>query len=153
VLVGEMRDLEAISSAITIAETGHLVLATLHTTDAPSSIDRIVDVFPPYQQQQIRSQLASTLQAVISQTLIRTVDGNARVAAREVMIVTPAIATIIREGKTHQLYQAIESGEKYGMVCLDKALGHLVKQGIITMDDALAKAHNSDLVKFSSKYE
>jgi len=152
VLVGEMRDLEAISAAITIAETGHLVLATLHTTDAPSSIDRVVDVFPPYQQQQIRMQLSTSLQAVISQTLIRTVDGNSRVAAREVMIVTQAIANLIREGKTHQLYQAIEVGDKAGMITLDKSLGHLVRDGVIRIEDALAKAHNPDAVKFASKY-
>ncbi|OQA92688.1 MAG: Twitching mobility protein [Elusimicrobia bacterium ADurb.Bin231] len=152
VLVGEMRDLETIGAAITIAETGHLVLATLHTTDAPSSIDRIIDVFPPYQQQQIRMQLSTCLQAVISQTLVRTLDGNSRVAAREIMIVTTAISNLIREGKTHQLYQAIEVGEKAGMKSLDKSLGHLVRDGVISLDDALAKAHNPEMVKFASRY-
>ncbi|MDD5687137.1 MAG: type IV pilus twitching motility protein PilT [Elusimicrobia bacterium] len=147
VLVGEMRDLETIGAAITIAETGHLVFATLHTTDAPSTVDRIIDVFPPHQQQQVRMQLSTSLQAVISQTLIQTVDGNSRIAAREIMIATPAISNLIREGKTHQLYQTIEVGAKAGMISLDKVLGGLVRDGLIKMEDALAKAHNPEMVK------
>ncbi|OGS45525.1 MAG: type IV pili twitching motility protein PilT [Elusimicrobia bacterium RIFOXYD2_FULL_34_15] len=147
VLVGEMRDLETIGAAITIAETGHLVFATLHTTDAPSTIDRIIDVFPPHQQQQVRMQLSTSIQAVISQTLIPSVDGSTRVAAREIMIATPAIANLIREGKTHQLYQTIEVGSKSGMVSLDKALAGLVRDNQIKIEDALAKAHNPEMVK------
>lgn len=147
VLVGEMRDLETIAAAITIAETGHLVFATLHTTDAPSTVDRIIDVFPPHQQQQVRMQLSTSLQAVISQTLIPTADGMTRVAAREIMIATPAVTNLIREGKTHQLYQTVEVGAKQGMISLDKALAQLVRDGSIKIDDALAKAHNPEMVK------
>ena len=147
VLVGEMRDLETIGAAITIAETGHLVFATLHTTDAPSTIDRIIDVFPPHQQQQVRMQLSTSIQAVISQTLIPSVDGSTRVAARKIMIATPAIANLIREGKTHQLYQTIEVGSKSGMISLDKALASLVRDNQIKIEDALAKAHNPEMVK------
>ncbi|HAX61337.1 MAG TPA: type IV pili twitching motility protein PilT [Elusimicrobia bacterium] len=149
VLVGEMRDLETISGAITIAETGHLVFATLHTTDAPSTVDRIIDVFPPHQQQQVRMQLSTSLQAVICQTLIPTIDGMGRAAAREIMIATPAIANLIREGKTHQLYQTIEVGAKAGMISLDKALAKLVQDGLIKTEDALAKAHNPETVKMA----
>ncbi|MCS7227965.1 MAG: type IV pilus twitching motility protein PilT, partial [Endomicrobia bacterium] len=122
ILVGEMRDLETISAALTVAETGHLVFATLHTQDAAQTVDRIIDVFPSHQQQQVRVQLSSTLKAVISQVLLTRKDTYGRVAAREVMIVTAAIATLIREGKTHQIYTAIETGAKYGMISLDKSL-------------------------------
>ncbi|MBN1383497.1 MAG: type IV pilus twitching motility protein PilT [Elusimicrobia bacterium] len=147
VLVGEMRDLETIGAAITIAETGHLVFGTLHTTDAPSTIDRIIDVFPPHQQQQVRMQLSTALQAVICQTLIPTIDGTSRVAAREIMISTPAISNLIREGKTHQLYQTIEVGQKSGMISLDKALAQLVREGSISMTSALTKAHNPNSIE------
>jgi twitching motility protein PilT len=140
ILVGEMRDLETISLAISAAETGHLVFGTLHTQDAPQTIDRIVDVFPPHQQQQIRVQLSSTLKAVICQQLLPRAGGKGRVAAREVMIVTTAIANLIREGKTHQIYSAIETGMKFGMFTLDASLAELVKAKMVSLEDALSKA-------------
>lgn len=147
ILVGEMRDLETISLAITASETGHLVFATLHTTDAPQTVDRIIDVFPPHQQQQVRVQLSTTLRAVVSQALIPTADGTGRVAARELMIVTPAISNLIREGKTHMIYNAIDTGAKFGMQSLDKSLEDLVKARKIKLDDALIKARDPEKVK------
>ncbi len=135
VLIGEMRDLETISAAITIAETGHLVLATLHTNNAAQSIDRMVDVFPPYQQQQIRVQLSNILQGVVSQRLIPSIGGG-RVAAAEIMVSTPAVRNIVREGKTHQLDAVIQTGADQGMIQMDKALAQLVKAGRITQDEA-----------------
>ena len=147
ILVGEMRDLETISLALTAAETGHLVFSTLHTQDAPQTIDRIIDVFPPHQQLQIRTQLAATLKGVISQQLIPRADGRGRVAAREVMVVTPAISNLIREGKIHMIYSSIETGSKYGMHTLEASLAELVKERIITVDDAFSKANNSDLLR------
>jgi twitching motility protein PilT len=147
ILVGEMRDLETISLAITAAETGHLVFATLHTQDAPQTVDRIVDVFPPYQQQQVRVQLASTLKAVICQQLIPRIDGRGRVAAREVLIVTPAISNLIREAKTHQIYSAIETGAKFGMCTLETSLAELVRERLITVDEAFAKANSLDTLR------
>jgi twitching motility protein PilT len=135
VLIGEMRDLETIASAITIAETGHLVLATLHTNNAAQSMDRIIDVFPPYQQQQIRVQLSNILQGVISQRLIPEIGGG-RVAAAELLFSTPAVRNIIREGKTHQLDAVIQTGAEQGMITMDKALATLVKQGRISADEA-----------------
>src|SRR5207237_3333528 len=115
ILVGEMRDLETISVALTAAETGHLVFATLHTSDAAQTIDRVIDVFPPHQQQQVRVQLAGTLQGVVCQTLARTYDGLGRVVATEELVATPAIRNLIREGKTHQIYSALQAGAKHGM--------------------------------------
>ena len=150
ILVGELRDLETIQLAITASETGHLVFATLHTTDAPQTIDRIIDVFPPHQQQQVRIQLASVLSAVVCQTLIPTADGKGRVAAREVMIVTPAISNLIREGKTHMIYNAIDTGAKFGMMSLDKSLEDLVRARVIKIDDALAKAKDPAKVKVAA---
>lgn len=147
ILVGELRDLETISLAITASETGHLVFATLHTTDAPQTIDRMIDVFPPHQQQQIRVQLSTTLKAVVCQTLIPTSDGKGRIAAREIMIVTPAISNLIREGKTHMIYNAIDTGAKFGMQSLDKSLEDLVKARKITIDDALVKARDPEKIK------
>lgn len=147
ILVGEMRDLETISLALTAAETGHLVFATLHTQDAPQTVDRIVDVFPPYQQQQIRIQLASTLKAVVCQQLIPRADAKGRVAAREVMMVTTAIANLIREGKTHQLYTAIETGSKFGMCTLETSLAELVRERLITAEEAAAKANNPEALR------
>ena len=147
VLIGELRDLETISAALTIAETGHLVFATLHTTDAAQTVDRIVDVFPPYQQQQVRTQLGATLKAVICQQLIPLADGVGRVAAREIMIVTTAIANIIREGKTHQLYNAIEAGAAHGMRSLDKDLAELCRKKTISFEMAVAKANNPSAVR------
>jgi twitching motility protein PilT len=142
ILVGEMRDLETISLAISAAETGHLVFGTLHTQDAPQTIDRIVDVFPPHQQQQIRVQLGATLKAVVCQQLLPVVGGRGRVAAREVMIVTTAVANLIREGKTHQIYSAIETGTKFGMCTLETSLAELVKEKIVTIQDAMSKVNN-----------
>jgi len=139
VLIGEMRDLETISAAITIAETGHLVLATLHTNNAAQSIDRMIDVFPPYQQQQIRVQLSNILQGVVSQRLIAEIGGG-RVAAAEIMVTTPAVRNIIREGKTHQLDAVIQTSADQGMVSMDKALVNLVKSGRISSDEAISYA-------------
>ncbi|MEG0359952.1 MAG: PilT/PilU family type 4a pilus ATPase, partial [Anaerorhabdus sp.] len=137
ILVGEMRDLETISIAITAAETGHLVFSTLHTIGAAKTIDRIIDVFPPHQQQQIRVQLAAVLQGVVSQQLVKTADGSSRVACLEIMTTTPGIQHLIREGKTHQIESAIQTGSKYGMKTMDMALAELYKKGIITSDTAL----------------
>jgi twitching motility protein PilT len=132
ILVGEMRDLETIHTALTAAETGHLVFATLHTQDAPQTIDRIIDVFPPEQQQQVRVQLSVALQGVITQQLLPTADGAGRVAACEVMIPTPAVRNLIREGKTHQILSAMQTGSTAGMQTMDTALATLVRQGKIT---------------------
>jgi twitching motility protein PilT len=142
ILVGEMRDLETISLAISAAETGHLVFGTLHTQDAPQTVDRMVDVFPAHQQQQIRVQVSNTLKAVICQQLLPRAGGKGRVAAREVMIVTTAIANLIREGKTHQIYSAIETGMKFGMCTLDTSLAELVKMRLVSPQEALSKANN-----------
>lgn len=142
ILVGEMRDLETISLAISAAETGHLVFGTLHTQDAPQTVDRMIDVFPPHQQQQIRVQLSNTLKGVVCQQLLPRAGGKGRVAAREVMLVTTAIANLIREGKTHQIYSAIETGAKFGMCTLDSSLAELVKMRAISMEDALSKANH-----------
>jgi twitching motility protein PilT len=140
ILVGEMRDLETIALAVTAAETGHLVLATLHTTGAPATVDRIVDVFPPHQQQQVRVQLSGVLEAVVSQTLVPTRDGKGRACAIEVMIGTPAIRNLVREGKSHQITSAIQAGGKFGMVTLDMALKNLVVSGKVSLDEAMLKA-------------
>jgi len=147
ILIGEMRDLETIQLAITAAETGHLCFGTLHTQDAPSTIDRIIDVFPPHQQQQVRIQVSTVLQAVISQTLIPRKDGKGRVCAREFMRGTTAIGSIIREGKTHLLYSAIESGNKFGMISMDQYLAFLVKQNHVSIEDACAVAHDASTVR------
>ena len=135
VLIGEMRDLETISAAITIAETGHLVLATLHTNSASQSLDRMIDVFPPHQQQQIRAQLANILQAICSQRLIPSIGGG-RVAAAEIMVATPAVRNIIREGKSQQLEAVIQTGAEFGMQSLDRTLVNLIHAGTITYDEA-----------------
>ena len=144
ILVGEMRDLETISTAITAAETGHLVFATLHTQDAPQTIDRIIDVFPPHQQQQVRVQLSTTLQGVITQQLLQTTDGQARVAATEVLIATAAVRNLIREGKTHQIYSVMQAGGRFGMRTMDASLAELVRSGQITNDLAMDRAHDPD---------
>lgn len=146
ILVGEMRDLETIQLTITASETGHLTFATLHTQDAPSTVDRIIDVFPSHQQTQIRVQLSTSLQAVVSQILLPRKDGKGRVAAREVMIMTPAISNLIREGKTHMIYGAIETGAKFGMISMDRSLANLVIQGIIDKELAISKAHDKDVL-------
>jgi twitching motility protein PilT len=142
ILVGEMRDLETISVALTAAETGHLVFATLHTQDAAQTIDRVIDVFPPHQQQQIRVQLAGALQGVVCQTLAKTADGRGRAAATEVLVATPAVRNLIREGKTHQIYSALQAGAKHGMHTMDQHLSELVKAGRITYDVGLEKCHH-----------
>jgi len=142
ILVGEMRDLETIQLAITAAETGHLVFSTLHTVDAAQTIDRIVDVFDPEQQAQVRTQLSVTLQAVVSQTLIPRKGKPGRVAAFEVMLATPAIRNLIRDGKTHQIPTDIQTGQQFGMQSLDGHLLKLVEQGDIEYEDALAKSSN-----------
>jgi len=142
ILVGEMRDLETIQLAITAAETGHLVFSTLHTVDAAQTIDRVVDVFDPEQQEQIRTQLSVTLQAVVSQTLLPRVDSSGRVAAFEVMVATPSIRTMIRDGKTHQLISDIQTGQQYGMVTLDNSLLQLVKEGKVSYEMAVSKSSN-----------
>jgi twitching motility protein PilT len=147
VMVGEMRDLETIGAALTMAETGHLVFATLHTTDAAQTIDRIIDVFPAHQQQQVRTQLSSVLKAVVCQTLLPRLNDKGRIAAREIMVVTSAIANLIREGKTHQIYGAIDTGARVGMVSLDKALADLLKRNLISMEDAMAKANRPELLR------
>jgi twitching motility protein PilT len=141
ILVGEMRDLETIQVALTAAETGHLVFGTLHTQDAPQSIDRIIDVFPSAQQEQIRVMLAGTLQGVLCQQLLPTVDGKGRAAACEVMVATSAIRNLIREGKTHQMYSAIQAGKQYGMVTMDQSLADLVRAGRVTYEVALERAN------------
>lgn len=135
VLIGEMRDLETISAAITIAETGHLVFATLHTNSAAQSIDRMIDVFPPHQQPQIRAQLANILQAICSQRLIPAIGGG-RIAAAEVLVATSAVRNIIREGKSHQLDAVIQTGAEHGMQSMDKTLVSLIHAGTITYDEA-----------------
>jgi len=147
ILVGEMRDLETIQLTITAAETGHLTFATLHTQDAPSTVDRIIDVFPPHQQTQVRVQLAASLQGVVSQILLPRKDGKGRVAAREIMVMTPAISNLIREGKTHMIYSAIETGAKYAMMPMDRSLVTLVKQNLVAYETALAKAHDQETFK------
>ena len=139
ILVGELRDLETIRLALTAAETGHLVFATLHTQDAGSTVDRLIDVYPENQQQQIRVQVASTLRAVIVQTLIPRASGHGRAPATEVMINNPAVAALIRSGKAHQIRTVLQSGEKEGMHTLDQDLARLVNKGTITFEDALVK--------------
>lgn len=135
VLIGEMRDLETIASAITIAETGHLVFATLHTNSAAQSVDRIIDVFPPHQQPQVRSQLSNILMAICCQRLIPSIGGG-RVVAAEILMATPAVRNIIREGKTHQLEAVIQTGAEFGMQSMDKTLVSLIHAGTITYDEA-----------------
>jgi twitching motility protein PilT len=135
VLIGEMRDLETIAAAVTIAETGHLVLATLHTNSAAQSVDRMIDVFPPHQQQQIRVQLAGMLQAIVSQRLVPTIGGGRTIAA-EILVATGAVRNIIREGKTHQLDAVIQTGADQGMQSMDRTLVALIQQGKISYDEA-----------------
>ncbi|MFC1732589.1 type IV pilus twitching motility protein PilT [candidate division KSB1 bacterium] len=142
VMVGEMRDLETISAAMTLAETGHLVFSTLHTPDAAQTVDRIIDVFPAYQQQQIKTQLGNTLRGVISQVLIPRLDGEGRVAAREIMINNDAIRNTIIQGQVHQIYSIIQLNSADGMVLMDQSLESLVRNGMISKEDALAKAND-----------
>lgn len=142
IVVGEMRDLETIGTTLTAAETGHLVLATLHTPDAPQTVQRIIDVFPPHQQKQVRVQLADALQGVVSQLLLPRASGTGRVLATEVLIATPGIRNLIREGEIAQIPSLIQMGAQYGMHTMDKCLKELCKAGIITRDVALNKVKN-----------
>ena len=147
VMVGEMRDLETISLAITAAETGHLCFGTLHTQDCAQTVDRMIDVFPDHQQQQIRVQLSMALKGVIAQVLLPRRDGQGRVAGREFMTVTTAIGSLVREGKTHMIYSAIESGAKFGMFSMDQHLAQLVRTGVVTIEGAAAKARDPEMVR------
>lgn len=147
ILVGEMRDLETISTALTAAETGHLVFSTLHTLGADNTIDRVIDVFPPHQQQQVRIQLASVLQGVISQQLLPTSDGRGRVVATEILTVTPAVRNLIREGKAHQLQTVIQTGKSHGMVSMDSSLISLYRTGLLSKEDAFKYSFDRDFVK------
>jgi len=144
ILVGEMRDLETISTALTAAETGHLVFGTLHTQDAPQSIDRVIDVFPAHQQSQVRVQLAGSLQGIVTQQLVPTADGAGRAVAAEVMVATPAIRNLVREAKIHQIYSLIQAGGQHGMVTMDQSLAELVKRGAVSLDAALERCHDED---------
>ncbi len=148
IVVGEMRDLETIATTLTAAETGHLVLATLHTPDAPQTVQRIIDVFPPHQQKQVRVQLADCLQGVMSQILIPRAQGHGRVLATEIMVATPGIRNLIREGEVAQIPSMIQMGGQYGMYTIDKNLKELYKKGIISKEIALTKVRN--VVEFES---
>ena len=147
ILVGEMRDLETIETALTAAETGHLVFATLHTQDTAQTVDRIVDVFPPEQQHQVRMQLSIALQGIVTQQLLPTADGRGRVCAAEILVPTPAIRNLIREGKTHQIYSVMQTGSQHGMQTMDANLAQLVRQGIVSTDTALERAGHADELK------
>lgn len=147
ILIGEMRDLETIESALTAAETGHLVFATLHTNDAAQTIDRIVDVFPTNQQEQIRLQLSTALRGVVSQQLIPRLDKKGRVLTSEVLVGTPAIANLIREAKTHQIYSMIETGARFGMRSMDSALKELYEKKFITYDDMIKRMRNANIME------
>ena len=142
ILVGEMRDFETVSAAVTAAETGHLVLSTLHTTSAPDTINRIIDVYPEHQQVQIRTQLANALVGVISQTLLPKRDGSGRIAAMEILNVTDACAAMIRDNKVHLIQSAIQTGKQNGMMCLDQELARMAKQGIVYEADALERCQD-----------
>ncbi len=144
ILVGEMRDLETIRLALTAAETGHLVFATLHTSSAAKTIDRIIDVFPAAEKDMVRAMLSESLRAVISQTLLKTKDGTGRIAAYEIMIGTPAIRNLIRENKVAQMYSSIQTGQGLGMQTLDQHLQDLVRRGLVSMEEARARAANKD---------
>ncbi|QYH35324.1 type IV pilus twitching motility protein PilT [Salinibacterium sp. M195] len=144
ILIGELRDLETISIALTAAETGHLVFATLHTQDAAQTVDRIIDVFPPHQQGQVRTQLAAVLQGIICQTLVRRASGKGRVVATEVLTMVPAIGNLIREGKIYQIPSAMQAGRGAGMHTMDQHLAGLAKSGAITEEAAMAKAHDPE---------
>ena len=145
VLVGEMRDLETISLALTAAETGHLVLASLHTRDAPQAVDRVVDVFPPHGQPQVRAQLAGALQGVVSQALLPRLDkGGGRVLACEVLVPTPGVRNLIREGKTHQIHSAMQAGARFGMRTMDAALADLARRGLVAPEEAESRSDNPE---------
>jgi twitching motility protein PilT len=143
ILVGEMRDLETVQLAIRAAETGHLVLGTLHTTDAVQTVDRAIDIFPTHQQQQIRMQLSVNLLGVVSQILVRRADGRGRVAAFETLVAISSVRNSIRERKTHQIASVIQTGTQHGMMTLDQSLAHLVRSGVITFEEGETKAKNA----------
>ncbi|MDD5513665.1 MAG: type IV pilus twitching motility protein PilT [Candidatus Omnitrophica bacterium] len=147
IIVGEMRDLETISTTLTAAETGHLVLATLHTPDAPQTIQRIIDVFPPYQQTQVKLQLADCLQGVVSQLLLPHASGQGRVLACEIMVATPAIRNLIREQEIEQIPTVMQTGSQFGMRTMDKSLKELFQKGMITLDAAMSKVKSPDEFK------
>jgi twitching motility protein PilT len=147
ILVGEMRDLETMSTALTAAETGHLVFATLHTQDTAQTVDRIVDAFPPTQQHQVRVQLSIALQGIVTQQLIQTADGKERVCACEVLVPTPGVRNLIREGKSHQIYSALQTGASYGMQTMDAALVDLVRRGKISQQMAERRSSTPDELK------
>jgi twitching motility protein PilT len=147
ILVGEMRDMDTISIAVRAAETGHLVLATLHTSDASQTVDRIIDVFPPYQHQQVRTQLSLALQGIVSQQLLPRKDGQGRVVAVETMVATPATRNLIREGKSHQLLSVIQTGAKFGMQSMDSALRDLCRAGKISEEEALMRSSDPDTLQ------
>lgn len=147
ILIGEMRDLETIRLALTAAETGHLVFATVHTSSAAKTIDRIIDVFPGSEKEMVRSMLSESLRAIITQTLLKTKDGQGRVAAHEIMIGIPAIRNLIRENKIAQMYSSIQTGHQYGMQTLDQCLQHLIRHGVISLNEARSKASNPDTLK------
>jgi len=147
ILVGEMRDLETIATAVTAAETGHLVMSTLHTTSSAQTVDRIIDVFPPHQQEQIRIQLAGVLQGIISQQLIPTKDGSGRVLAQEILIVNDAIRNLIREGKTYNIDSVIQTNIKVGMAPMDYSLAQLAIKKIISREDAMKRCNDPDMLK------
>ncbi|MEX2465244.1 MAG: type IV pilus twitching motility protein PilT [Gaiellaceae bacterium] len=144
ILLGEMRDLETISTALTAAETGHLVFATLHTQDAPSTVDRLIDVFPAAQQEQIRVQIAATLQAVVTQTLVPTVDGVGRVPACEILLPDDAVRNLIRQGKVEQIYSVMQTSTSRGMQTLEQSLSELVMRGAVSQDMALSRSSRPD---------
>ncbi len=144
ILIGELRDLETIQTALTAAETGHLVFATLHTQDAPQTIDRMIDVFPPHQQEQIRVQIASTIQGIVTQQLLPRRDGRGRIVACEILMPTPAVRNLIREGKTHQIYTVMQTGTKYGMQTMDYALADLVRRNLISREMADQRSSNPE---------
>jgi twitching motility protein PilT len=147
IVVGEMRDLETISTTLTAAETGHLVLATLHTPDAPQTVERIIDVFPPHQQQQVKLQLSDCLQGVVSQLLLPHASGKGRVLATEIMVATPGVRNLIREQEVEQIPTLMQTGSQYGMRTMDKSLKELTLRGMITLDTALSKVKNPEEFK------
>ncbi|RZU52247.1 twitching motility protein PilT [Krasilnikovia cinnamomea] len=147
ILVGELRDLETTSTALTAAETGHLVLATLHTQSATQTIDRVIDIFPPHQQLQIRAQLAASLQGVVTQALAPKADGKGRVVVCEILTATPAIRSLIREGKSHQIPSFMQSGANDGMLAFDQHLADRVREGLVTLDAAMEICHSAEELK------
>jgi twitching motility protein PilT len=152
IVIGEMRDLDTVATALRAAETGHLVIGTLHTTDAPQSIDRIIDIFPPDQQQQVRLQLSQVLEAVLSQALLPRVGGKGRVAAFEIMLATTAVRNLIREGRISDLSNTIQLSTKDGMQTLDQALADLVKKGLATKEDVMVKTSNPERLEKILQY-